>query len=93
MAGPETMMRTEMVLDGESYLLAQLQDLGDVKRRIEEAVKSSGRFVDFVVVGNREVSVLITPYSRVTISVSTVLFDSRDTGDVDFPYGGFFDGI
>ncbi len=87
------MMRTEMVLDGESYLLAQLQDLGDVKRRIEEAVKSSGRFVDFVVVGNREVSVLITPYSRVTISVSTVLFDSRDTGDVDFPYGGFFDGI
>ena len=87
------MMRTEIVLDGESYLLAQIQDLGDVKRRIEEAVKSSGRFVDFVVVGNREVSVLITPHSRVTISVSTVLFDSRDTGDVDFPYGGFFDSL
>ncbi|MBP2379903.1 hypothetical protein JOF42_003398 [Microbacterium phyllosphaerae] len=93
MAGPETMMQTEIVLDGESYLLAQIQDLGDVKHRIEEAVKSSGRFVDFVVVGNREVSVLITPHSRVTISVSTVLFDSRDTGDVDFPYGGFYDGL
>jgi len=87
------MMQTAIVLDGESYLLAQVQDLSDVKRRIEEAVKTSGRFVDFVVVGNREVSVLITPHSRVTLSVSTVMFDSRDTGDVDFPYGGFFDGL
>lgn len=87
------MMQTEIVLDGESYLLAQIQDLGDVKHRIEEAVKTAGRFVDFVVVGNREVSVLITPHSRVSISVSTVLFDARDTGDVDFPYGGFYDGF
>lgn len=87
------MMQTEIVLDGESYLLAQIQDLGDVKHRIEEAVKTAGRFVNFVVVGNREVSVLITPHSRVSISVSTVLFDARDTGDVDFPYGGFFDGF
>ena len=87
------MMQTEIVLDGESYLLAQVQDLGDVKRRIEEAVKTPGKFVDFVVVGNREVRVLINPRSRVALSVSTVLFDSRDTGDVDFPFGGFYDGF
>jgi len=23
--------------------------------------------------------------------VATVLFDARDTGDVDFPYGGHYD--
>ncbi|MCS3444120.1 hypothetical protein [Microbacterium phyllosphaerae] len=93
MAGPETMMQTEIVLDGQSFLLAQVQDLHDLKRRIEAAVKSTGTFVDFVVVGNREVSVLITPHSRVIISVSTVLFDERDTGDVDFPFGGYYDGF
>ncbi|NKF33739.1 hypothetical protein HER21_45775 [Pseudomonas sp. BGM005] len=47
--------------------------------------------MDFVVVGNRQVSVLITQHSRVTISVATVAFDERDTGDLDFPYGGYYD--
>lgn len=91
MSDAKTMVQTEVTFDGTSFALAQDQDVADLRRRVEEATKSTGQFVNFVVVGNREVSVLVTPRSRVTISVSTVLFDERDTGDVTFPYGGYYD--
>lgn len=91
MADQKTMIQTEIRADGVTYLLAQDQDLGALKRRIEEAIATAGTFVDFVIVGNRQVSLLVTPRSQVTISVATVLFDARDTGDVDFPYGGHYD--
>jgi hypothetical protein len=73
------------------YLLAQGQDLESLKRRIEEGAQSGGRFVEFTVVGNREVSVLVTSRTRVVFSVETVLFDGRDSGDHAEPFGGFFD--
>lgn len=88
-----TMVQTQISLDGEIFLLAQDQDVDDLRRRIEAATASTGRFVDFIVVGNRSVAALITPTSRVTISVATVQFDARDTGDTDFPFGGHFDLI
>ncbi len=91
MAEQKTMVQTEILADGVTYLLAQDQDLDDLKRRIEEAITTAGTFVDFVVVGNRQVSLLITPRSRMSISLATVLFDARDTGDVDFPFGGHYD--
>lgn len=92
MESMQTMVQTQVTIDGESFLLAQDQDVSVLRARIEEAA-STGRFVDFVVVGNRSVAALLTPTSRVTISVATVQFDSRDTGDTDFPYGGHFDLI
>lgn len=87
------MVQTEVIFDGTSFLLSQDQDVGDLKARIEEAARGTGTFVDLVVVGNRSVSVLITPRSHVTISVATVAYDARDTGDVDYPYGGYYDLI
>lgn len=87
------MIQTQAIFDSTTYLLAQDQDVADLRRRIEDAVRSTGTFVDFVVVGNRQVSVLITQRSRVTISVATVPFDGRDTGDIEFPYGGYYDII
>jgi len=87
------MVQTEVTFDGTSFLLSQDQDVGDLRRRIEEAVNTAGTFVDLVVVGNRSVSVLITPRSHVTISVATVAYDARDTGDLDYPYGGYYDVI
>lgn len=93
MAEQQTMVQTTVVVDGASHLLAQDQDRGELKARIEQAVSTAGAFVDLVVVGNRQVSVLITPSSRVSITAATVLFDSRDTGDVEFPFGGYFDLI
>lgn len=91
MSEAQTMVQTEVNFDGVSYLLSQDQDVHDLRKRIESAVKTPGTFVDLVVVGNRAVSVLVTPRSRVAISVATVPFDARDTGDVDYPYGGYYD--
>lgn len=88
---PSTMVRTEVLINGRSHLLAQAQDIELVKRDIEEAMKTSGRFVDLTVVGNRVVSVLISPAAQVVISIEAVEFDPRDTGDSDAPFGGHFD--
>jgi len=85
------MVRTEVTIDNVPFLLAQDQNIDELKRRIETATQSGGRFVDFVVVGNREVSVLITATSHVVVSVQSVPFDPRDTGDEEQPYGGMFD--
>lgn len=85
------MVRTEVTVNGEGYLLAQGQDLDELRHRMEEAARDRGRFVEFVVVGNRSVSVLVSPRTEIVMSVQTVQFDSRDTGDDETPFGGFFD--
>ncbi|MEV7608486.1 hypothetical protein AB0N61_03290 [Microbacterium sp. NPDC089320] len=92
-SGLETMVQTSVTIDGSSWVLSQDQDPDDLRRRIEDAIVAPGKFVHLVVVGNRAVSVLITPTSRVAVTEATVQFDARDTGDVDFPYGGFYDAL
>ncbi|WP_238702618.1 hypothetical protein [Microbacterium caowuchunii] len=87
----QTMVRTEVLVNGESFPLAQGQDLDQLRRQFEEAARDGARFVDFVVVGNRSTSVLVSPRTEVVISTSAVQFDPRDTGDDENPYGGFFD--
>lgn len=87
----QTMIRTHVLVNGTSYFLAQGQDVAAFKHRIEEAARSGGTFVDFIVVGNRAVSVLISSGSQVVISTETVQFDARDTGDEAAPFGGFYD--
>ncbi|MFF8188233.1 hypothetical protein ACF044_13365 [Microbacterium sp. NPDC016588] len=91
MSGGKTMIRTQMAVNDAVFALAQGQDLDALKNRIESAVAQGGRFASFVVVGNREVSVLFSPHTAVAFSVETVAFDERDDGDADVPYGGFFD--
>jgi hypothetical protein len=91
MTDMQTMVRTEITVNGRSSLLAQGQDADDLKRRIEAAMSTPGRFVDFTVVGNRSTSVLISPHSQVTFAIETVQFDPRDTGNFDEPYGGLYD--
>jgi hypothetical protein len=91
MADVKTMVQTEVVIDRVVSLLAQDQNVGDLIRRIEEATATTGKFVRIVVVGNREVHLLVTPTSRASITVATVLHDPRDSGDIEFPYGGSYD--
>ena len=85
------MVRTEVSINGRSFFLAQDQVPSELQSRIEAAVDSPGTFVSFTVVGNREVSVLITPRSQVVFTIETVQFDPRDTGNVDAPFGGYYD--
>jgi len=87
----QTMVRTAVAVNGDTTFLAQGQDLDALKRRIEAAMKTAGAFVDFVVVGNRAVSILISPRTQVVFSVETVQFDPRDTGDNEEPRGGLYD--
>lgn len=91
MSSTSTMVRTQVTVNDVGFYLAQGQDITDLKRRIEAALQSGGRFVDFTVVGNRTVSVVIAPTTHVVVSVETVQFDARDTGDDTAPFGGAFD--
>lgn len=91
MNGGKTLIRTQMAVNDAVFALAQGQDIEALKARIEGAVERGGRFESFVIVGNREVSVLFSPHTSVAFSVETVAFDERDDGDADVPYGGFFD--
>ncbi|MER7798377.1 hypothetical protein [Microbacterium sp. NPDC096154] len=87
----QTMVRTEVTIDGTSHFLSQGHDLEALKQRIIEALHAGGRFVSFTVVGNRAVDALISPGTRVVFSVETVQYDPRDTGDEATPYGGLYD--
>lgn len=91
MDGGHTMVRTQMAVNDAVFALAQGQDIEALKGRIESAVERGGRFESFVVVGNREVSVLFSPQTSVAFSTETFEFDERDDGDPGVPFGGFFD--
>lgn len=54
--------------DDDSMPLGHDEDIGDLKVRIEEAAAHS-RFVDFRTAEGAEVSVLLSPHSRVRIAV------------------------
>ena len=47
MADRETMIQTEIVFDGASFLLSQDQDVDDLRERIESATRSSGTSVSY----------------------------------------------
>jgi regulator of extracellular matrix RemA (YlzA/DUF370 family) len=87
------MVRTSIAFGEAVYLLAQAPDFADLKAKITAAARAGGEFVDFVVVGNRTVSVLVTGRDRVVLSEETIPFDPRDTGDTSYPFGTFFDEI
>lgn len=91
MSETRTMVRTQIAVNEVGFLLAQGQDVDVLKEEIESAVRSGARFVEFVVVGNRAVSVLVSAATQVVISVETVQFDHRDDGDDNSPYGGAYD--
>ena len=91
MPDQKTMVQTTLAVGDAQYLLAQADDQVELKGRIEDAIRGGGAFVDFVVVGNRVVSVFFDGRERIVLTVQTVLLDQRDTGDTDAPFGGLYD--
>lgn len=91
MSEMRTMVRTRVTVNDVGFFLAQGQDVDELKGEIESAVRDGPRFVEFVVVGNRSVSVLVSTATQVVISVDTVQYDYRDNGDDSAPFGGTFD--
>jgi hypothetical protein len=88
MIGGKTMTRTQMVVNDAVFALVQGQDIEALKRRIESAIERGGRFESFVVVGDREVSVLFSHRTSVAFSSETVAFDEWDDGDPGVPLDG-----
>ena len=81
----ERMRRDTVTVAGERFVLAQGHGLDDVKERAVRAARDGGGLIDFVVLGNAEVSVLITPGVPVVFASETIEHDDqdlRDTGDV-----------
>ncbi|CAH0308841.1 hypothetical protein [Microbacterium sp. Bi128] len=83
----ETMERTNVEINDSTLALAQSENVTELKRNIVGALGDGGGFVDLTVVGNRIASVLFTIHTAVTITTSTVEFDSRDDGDSEAPFG------
>lgn len=91
MSETHTMTRSSISIDDSTFSLAQGDIVDELCDRIESAVHAGGLFVDFTVVGNRSVRVLITPTSSVTVSTETVEYDVRDNGDLGSPFGSRLD--
>ncbi|MBD8012501.1 hypothetical protein H9633_09345 [Microbacterium sp. Re1] len=66
-----------LIDDDDSIPLERDQDIGDLKTRIEEAAAQS-RFVDFRTAEGAEVSVLLSPHSRVRIAVLPPRLEALD---------------
>jgi hypothetical protein len=80
--------RNTVRVGDESFVLAQGHSIDDVKAATVAALRANGNLVDLVVYGNKEVSVLISPGVPVVFTSEPIANDrdSRDTGDVDFPF-------
>ncbi|MEV7630797.1 hypothetical protein AB0N64_00140 [Microbacterium sp. NPDC089318] len=85
-----TMAQTQQAIilidDDDSIPLERDQDIGDLKSRIEDAAAKS-RFVDFRTAEGAEVSVLLSPHSRVRIAVLPFRLEALDV----VQSGGFDD--
>lgn len=92
MSVTRTTARTRVAIDGREFLLTPGQDLVDFMSRVEGAARAGGTFVHFSA-GNLFMSALITPTSRVTISVEITYpgdtpYDFSDERHIDWSRGG-----
>lgn len=80
------MKRTTITVGGKRYALAQGRAVDGVKAAAVAAVRTGGDLVDIVVLGNREVSVLISPGVPVQFETVEIPEDDRDDGDLRAPF-------
>ncbi|MDF2442162.1 MAG: hypothetical protein JWR01_365 [Subtercola sp.] len=80
------MLRNTVAVHGREFLLAQNTDVSALKAATAAVMASGGGFLDFVVVGNREVSVYLTPGIGVIFESHAVDYDLRDDGDLAAPF-------
>ncbi|SMH48588.1 hypothetical protein SAMN06295885_3072 [Rathayibacter oskolensis] len=80
------MMRTTVTIEGRTYGLSQGTDIAALKESTTGAAQSGGGLVEFVVVGNRQVSVVVSPGVPVIFEEVEVDDDDRDNGDLHEPW-------
>ena len=80
------MKRYSIDVAGTNFLLAQGRDVQRVKDDMVSAIRSGGDLVDLIVVGNIEISVLVSPGVAIIFRAEDVEVDDRDTGDLARPF-------
>jgi len=80
MSEHETGVRTEVSIDHISVFVAQDEDVGALKSRFEDAARNGPRFVEFRTAGGGGMGVLITPRTRIVVTVHPP--SSQDVTDV-----------
>lgn len=91
MSDTRTMVRTHVAVNDVGFVLAPGQDVDALKEEIESAARSGPRFVEFVVIGGRTVSVLMSAATQIVISAETIPVDQlADSDDVE-PFGSAYD--
>lgn len=91
MSEMRTIVRTHVVVNDVGFVLAPGQDVDALKAEIESAARSGPRFVEFLVVGDRPVSVLMSAVTQIVISVDTIPIDQRADHDDIAPFGSAYD--
>ena len=88
-------MRQDTVRIGnDRFVLAQGQDIDQVKAATVAALRADGDLIDLVVYGNKAVSVLISPGVPVVFTSEVIDVDdhdARDTGDLRLPFDSITD--
>lgn len=83
-------MRQDTVRIGnDRFVLAQGQNIDDVKAATVAALRANGDLIDLVVYGNREVAVLVSPGVPVVFTSEIIDVDdhdARDTGNLQLPF-------
>lgn len=83
------MLQNTVRVGDDRFVLAQGHSLEAVKAAAVAASRANGGLIDLVVYGNKEVSVLVSPGVPVIFTSQVVdedATDSRDTGDVGYPF-------
>jgi NADPH-dependent 2,4-dienoyl-CoA reductase/sulfur reductase-like enzyme len=87
----ETRARTEVRVNGESYLLAPGQDIDALRQRIEDVARHGAAFVDFIAAGDRPTAVLVSGRTEVVIASQWVTTDEHGSAPEDEPFEAFYD--
>lgn len=80
------MQQTTIAVGDIHFALAQNSDIDHLKATALAAVQNGSGYLHFTVVGNREVSVLLPAGTIVIFTTGDVPADSRDSGDLNYPY-------
>ena len=68
----EPILQTEAIIGGTSIVLARPEDRQELRRQIEKAAATTGRFVDIETAEASEVNVFVTPTTHVSFHTRVV---------------------
>lgn len=86
MSDMQTTVTTRVTVNGESFVLAEDQDIDRVKQQIESIARSPGGFVEFAATGDRIVSVFVSSATQIVFSRQTVHYHPDDENGQDIRF-------